>query len=59
MWLPTEKLRNIPDLVPKRDETFVRLLTEAGRGKVPLYLAGVPLELCVPFDADLLPDLHP
>jgi hypothetical protein len=32
---------------------------EAVDGRVPLYLAGVPLVLCVPFDLDYRPDLHP
>jgi hypothetical protein len=57
--VPIEKLVTIPDLVPKRDDTFVRLLVEAVGGKVPVYLAAVPLVLCVPFDLDYRPDLHP
>lgn len=57
--VPVEKLGVIPGLVPKRDDTFVRLLTEAVGGRVPVYLASVPLILCVPFDVDYRPDLHP
>ena len=57
--MPVEKLGAIPGLVPKYDENFVRLLTEAVGGRVPVYLAGVPLMLCVPFDLEYRPDLHP
>jgi hypothetical protein len=57
--VPIDKLVTIPDLVPKRDDTFVRLLVEAVGGKVPVYLAAVPLVSCVPFDLDYRPDLHP
>lgn len=57
--VPIEKLVTDPDLVPKRDDTFVRLLVEAVGGKVPVYLAAVPLVVCVPFDLDYRPDLHP
>lgn len=59
VWVPTDKLRTIPNLVPKRDDTFVRLVVEAVGGKVPVYLAAVPLASCVPFDLDYRPDLHP
>jgi len=57
--VPTERLGTIPDLVPKRDDTFVRLLVEAVGGKVPVYLAAVPLASCVAYDLDYRPDLHP
>lgn len=57
--VPIQNLRIDPDLLPKRDDTFVELVVRAVRGSVPVYLASVPLELCVPFDADYRPDLHP
>lgn len=57
--VPIEKLSTDPDLVPKLDDTFVQLVVAAVKGNVPVYLASVPLELCVPFDADYRPDLHP
>src|SRR4029077_10663709 len=57
--VPVEKLGTIPELVPKRDDTFIQLITEAVSGRIRVYLAGVPLTLCVPFDMDYRPDLHP
>jgi hypothetical protein len=57
--VPTEELRTIPDLVPRRDDTFINLVQAAVRGEVPVYLAAVPLAFCVPFDLDYRPDLHP
>ena len=49
----------LPDLTPKHDEQFSALLQRAVSGDVPVYFAAVPLALCVPFDLDYRPDLHP
>jgi len=49
----------LPELTPKMDETFMRLLEETIQGTLPLYFAAVPLRLCVPFDLDYRPDRHP
>lgn len=49
----------LPDLTPKRDEQFSALIHGALSGDVPMYFAVVPLALCVPFDLDYRPDLHP
>lgn len=49
----------LPDLTPKHDEQFSALLQGAVSGDVPVYFAAVPLALCVPFDLDYRPDLHP
>ena len=52
-------LHFLPDLTPKHDERFSALLDGAVSGDVPVYLAAVPLAICVPFDLDYRPDLHP
>jgi hypothetical protein len=57
--VPVGELGTIPDLVPKRDETFINLVQAAVRGEVPVYLAAVPITICVRFDLDYRPDLHP
>lgn len=49
----------LPDLTPKLDERFSALLKGAVSGDVPVYFAAVPLAICVPFDLDYRPDLHP
>lgn len=49
----------LPGLTPKHDEQFSALLQRAVSGDVPVYFAAVPLALCVPFDLDYRPDLHP
>lgn len=52
-------IRSLPDLTPKHDERFSALLQCAASGDVPVYFAAVPLAICVPFDLDYRPDLHP
>ncbi len=52
-------IHSLPDLTPKHDERFSALLQGAVSGDVPVYFAAVPLALCVPFDLDYRPDLHP
>lgn len=52
-------IRTAPGLSPKRDEHLLRLLEEAVAGSLPMYYAAVPLALCIPFDPDYRPDLHP
>ena len=52
-------VHSLPDLTPKHDEQFSALLQGAVSGDVPVYFAAVPLALCVPFDLDYRPDLHP
>jgi hypothetical protein len=53
------KFPSLPDLTPKHDERLMALLKGAFSGDVPVYFAAVPLALCVPFDLDYRPDLHP
>jgi len=48
-----------PDLTPARDETFMRHLENALNGTEPIYFAAVPTSICIPFDQDYRPDLHP
>ena len=48
-----------PSLQPKSDPEWLRLAEGALKGQVPVYFAAVPLILCVPFDLDYRPDLHP
>jgi hypothetical protein len=52
-------IHSLPDLTPKHDQRFSTLLQGAVSGDVPVYFAAVPLALCVPFDLDYRPDLHP
>jgi hypothetical protein len=52
-------VHSLPDLTPKHDERFSALLQGAVSGDVPVYFAAVPLAICVPFDLDYRPDLHP
>lgn len=52
-------IHSLPDLTPKADDRFSALLQGAVSGDVPVYFAAVPLALCVPFDLDYRPDLHP
>jgi len=49
----------IPGLSPKMDQHFLNLLESAVAGTTPVYFAAVPLALCVPYDLDYRPDLHP
>src|SRR5207245_6568166 len=46
-------------LKPKTDPEWMRLAGVALKGELPIYFAAVPLILCVPFDLDYRPDLHP
>lgn len=48
-----------PSLQPKHDPEWMRLVSAALKGELPVYFAAVPLILCVPFDLDYRPDLHP
>ena len=48
-----------PDLSPNIDRRLVLLIKQAAAGKLPVYFAAVPLVLCVPYDFDYRPDLHP
>jgi hypothetical protein len=57
--IPTKDICSLPDLTPKHDERFSELLQGAVSGDVPVYFAAVPLAICVPFDPDYRPDLHP
>ncbi len=52
-------IHELPDLTPKHDERFSALLDGALSGDVPVYFAAVPLALCVPFDLDYRPEMHP
>jgi hypothetical protein len=51
-------IQSMPGLTPKRDDQFAALLQSAITGLVPVYLAAVPLALCIPYDPDYRPDLH-
>jgi hypothetical protein len=57
--LAVSDIQALPELTPKQDEQFSALLQGAVSGDVPVYFAAVPLALCVPFDLDYRPDLHP
>jgi hypothetical protein len=46
-------------LQPKPDPEWTRLAKAALQGELPVYFAAVPLILCVPFDLEYRPDLHP
>ena len=48
-----------PSLQPNSDPEWLRLAEGALKGQVSVYFAKVPLVLCVPFDLDYRPDLHP
>ncbi len=48
-----------PDLCPRRDDHFARLLERALANELPVYFAAVPLAQCIPYDIDYRPDLHP
>ena len=54
-----DSLKSDPATAPKSDETLLRLIREAVEGKVPIYLAVIPLARCVPFDPDYSADVHP
>ena len=54
-----DSLKVDPETAPKSDETLLRLIGEAVEGRVPVYLAIVPLSRCGPFDADYGPHVHP
>jgi len=54
-----DSLRIDPATAPKTDETLIRLIQEACEGKVPVYLAVIPLTRCVPFDLNYSPEVHP
>ena len=57
--VPVSELRIDPQMAPKRDGRFVEFLKAAVKGERPVYFAQIPLILCVPFDLDYRPDLHP
>ena len=57
--IPIDEVQTLPGLEPKHDNTFLRLAGDALEGAVPVYFATVPLGLCVPFDLDYRPDVHP
>jgi hypothetical protein len=57
--IPAAHISFLPGLTPKHDERFSALLSSAVSGDVHIYFAAVPLALCVPFDLDYRPDLHP
>jgi len=59
VYVKTSDIHFLPGLIPKHDERFSALLTGAVSGDVLIYFAAVPLALCVPFDLDYRPDLHP
>lgn len=54
-----DSLKSDPSTAPKSDETLLRLIQDAVKGKVPVYLAIVPLSRCGPFDADYGPHVRP
>ena len=54
-----DSLKVDPTTAPKSDETLLRLIQEAVKGKVPVYLAIIPLPLCGPFDTDYGLHVHP
>jgi hypothetical protein len=54
-----DSLRSDPATAPKSDETLLRLIREAVEGKVPVYLAVIPLARCRQFDLDYGPQKHP
>lgn len=56
---PVSKINIDPTLQPKHDSEWDRLFEAALQGTLPVYFAGVPLVLCIPFDLDYRPDLHP
>ena len=47
------------NLVPRRDEIFVKLLDGAVQGGLPVYFAIIPRSLVRPFDASCNVELHP
>jgi hypothetical protein len=49
----------LDDLRPKEDPKWNDLAMKAYGGGLPVYFAAVPLALCIPFDVDYRPDLHP
>jgi hypothetical protein len=59
VYVNSSDISLLPGLTPKHDERFTALLEGAVSGDVPIYFAAVPLALCVPFDPDYRPDLHP
>ena len=54
-----DSLKSDPATAPKSDETLLRLIHEAVEGKVPVYVAIVPLVRCRQFDLDYGPERHP
>ena len=57
--VPISQLKIDPELKPTTDAKFIELLKDAVNGTVPVNFARVPLAICVPFDLDYRPDLHP
>jgi len=54
-----DSLKSDPATAPKSDETLLQLIHEAVEGKVPVYVAIVPLVGCRQFDLDYGPETHP
>jgi hypothetical protein len=57
--VPVSDLHSLSGLTPSLDERFLELAQRACSGELPVYFAAVPLAICVPFDLDYRPDLHP
>jgi len=55
--VPIDSLKIDPAIAPKKDETLIRLVGLAVKGHMPVYLAQIPLALCVPFDLDYGPEV--
>lgn len=49
----------LPELTPKRDEMLLSLMEQALKDELPLYYAAIPLALCIHFDVEYRPDMHP
>ena len=56
---PISKITINPTLQPRHDSEWDRLFDAGLKGELPVYFAGVPPILCIPFDLDYRPDLHP
>jgi hypothetical protein len=48
-----------PTLRPNYDSRFSVLYDKAMKKEIPIYFAPIPLSLCIPYDVDFRPDLHP
>ena len=54
-----EDIQIDPTLSPAHDLEFLRRLEAVLKGSEPVFFAAVPTSLCLPFDPDYRPDLHP